>query len=362
MSADLEQVCIAPGATIRQAISCIDANRRGIVLVTDQDQRLLGTITDGDVRRAILDGVDLNQTVTTLLERKADTLMPKPVTARVGTDPGQLVALMQKYGVRQIPLLDEKDRVRDLVILSDVVPSQDCGDVQAVIMAGGYGTRLRPITEDLPKPMLPVGDRPLLEHIVNQLREAGIRRLNLTTHYLADKIKDYFGNGEEFGVELNYVTEDSPLGTAGALGLISLPESPLLVINGDILTKVDFKALLAFHREHGAELTIGVRKYDMNVPYGVVECQGPFVQKLVEKPVQRFFVNAGIYLLEPTACAQIKEGEALDMTDLVQRLLAKGRKVASFPIYEYWLDIGQLADYKRAQEDMRNGSFDGAPS
>jgi NDP-sugar pyrophosphorylase family protein len=196
-----------------------------------------------------------------------------------------------------------------------------------------------------------------MEVIIEQLRQSGIGRVNITTHYLPDKITEYFGNGENFGVELNYVSEDRPLGTAGSLGLIDWPQETLLVINGDILTKVNFRAMLNYHHEHGADITVGVRKYDLQVPYGVVECEDQRVSRLREKPSLSFFVNAGIYMLEPRVNQHIPNGEHYDMTDLIDRLIQKGRPVVSFPIVEYWLDIGEPSDYARAQEDVKNGGI-----
>jgi NDP-sugar pyrophosphorylase family protein len=205
--------------------------------------------------------------------------------------------------------------------------------------------------------MLLVGDRPLLELIIEQLSGSGIHKVNITTHYKPEKITEHFGDGSGFGVELNYVNEEQPLGTAGALGLMEESDEPLLVINGDILTRIDFRALFAYHHEHRADLTVAVRQYDLKVPYGVVECDGPMVSGLREKPVINFFVNAGVYLLQPSVRRLIGNGERLDMTDLIQRLLEAGRPVASFPVLEYWLDIGQLPDYEQAQEDVRTGKL-----
>lgn len=357
MSFDVSILCVAPSDSIRRAIACIDQNHKGIVLVTDSEQRLLGTITDGDVRRAMLLGESLETPVSQLLTRKAGSPYPQPVTAPVGTGSTALLQLMQEQIVRQVPLLDGEGRVVDLVTVDDLLPDRVL-PLQAVIMAGGQGARLRPLTENLPKPMLPVGDRPLMELVIEQLRQAGIRRVNIATHYQPEKITDYFGDGRSFGVDLNYVTEDRPLGTAGALGLIQTPEEPILVINGDILTKVDFRAMLAYHQEHRAVLTLGVRRYDLNVPYGVVQSDGVFVEGLIEKPLLSFFVNAGIYLLEPAVHRYIPNQQRFDMTDLIQRLLDEDQPVASFLIREYWLDIGQHADYAQAQEDVKSGRFD----
>lgn len=317
---------------------------------------MTGTITDGDIRRALLGKYGLDTSVKELLSRKASSPYAQPVTALLGTDNAALLQLMQEHEVHQIPMLDEDNHVVGLVTLDELLPNQVL-PLQAVIMAGGYGTRLRPLTEELPKPMLPVGDRPLMELIISQLRRTGIRRVNVATHYLPEKIKEYFGDGRDFGIELRYVTEDRPLGTAGALGLLETPENPLLIINGDILTRVNFKAMLDFHKENKAALTVAVRKYDMNVPYGVIESDGAFVRALVEKPLLHFLVNAGIYLLEPSVHRYIPNGQHSNMTDLIQRLLDDGHTVASFPIMEYWLDIGNNVDYAQAQEDVKNGGL-----
>ena len=356
MIKNLDRFLVKPGDSIQQVLASIDVNAKGIALVVDKERRLLGTVTDGDIRRAILANTDLEAPVSELLARKASSPYPKPVTAPVGTDQAALLQLMRKRSVRHIPLLDDAGRVVNLVTLDELLPDQAL-PVQAVIMAGGYGKRLRPLTEEIPKPMVSVGGRPLMERIIEQLRKAGIKQINITTHYKPEKIIAHFGDGSNFGVKINYLTEDCPLGTAGALGLLEKPHCPLLVINGDILTQVDFRDMLAYHQEHKADLTVAVRKYDLKVPYGVIENKGAFVQKLVEKPSLSFFVNAGIYLLEPSVYHYVPNGQHFDMTDLIQRLLEAKRPVASFPIVEYWLDIGQPADYDQAQKDIENGRF-----
>jgi len=354
MDEKLANVLISPICVLRDVITALNKNWRGIVLVVDDQKKLLGTITDGDIRRAILAGKGLETPVSTLLAQKADSPYPHPVTARIGMDIVDLMRLMRENLVQQLPLLNESDQVVDLVTMSDLLPEKTL-PVKAVIMAGGFGTRLSPLTDDVPKPMLPIGDRPLMEFTVEQLRKAGIHSLNIATHYLTDKISTYFGDGENFGVEINYIEEETPLGTAGALGLMETPDEPMLVINGDILTRVDFRSMLDFHRKHMADLTIGVRQYEMRVPYGVIECEGPDVIGLSEKPSHRFLVNAGVYLLDPNAKSYIPRQEFFNMTDLIDRLLEGERKVVSFPILEYWLDIGQPLDYRKAQEDVENG-------
>jgi dTDP-glucose pyrophosphorylase/CBS domain-containing protein len=353
--ADLSYLCILKDQTIREAIQAIDRNLKGIVLVTDSDRRLIGTVTDGDVRRAVLEGVSLDSPVSTLLKRKAASYTT-PVTVPLGTDRATVLQLMHDHVVHQVPVLDSEGKVADLVTMDDLFPDQVL-PLQAVIMAGGFGKRLHPLTESTPKPMLPVGDRPLMERMIDQLRQAGIRRVNVTTHYLPEKISDHFGDGSAFGVELNYVTEDSPLGTAGALGLMTAPSEPLLVINGDLLTRVNFRAMLAYHRDHKADLTVAVRQFGLQVPYGVIESDGVAVTGLKEKPLVNFLVNAGMYLLEPAVYDYIDNGERSDMPDLIHRLIAAKKTVVTFPIHEYWLDIGHYDDYLRAQEDVKDGGF-----
>lgn len=346
--------------SIRQAIYVINRGAKGLALVVDSDHNLLGTISDGDIRRSILQGVGLEAPVSVLLEQKVDSLYPTPVTAQQLDDEHTILTLMHQHSIYQIPLLDEADRVVDLVTMDDLLPPHlDATPVplQAVVMAGGFGTRLRPLTEDLPKPMLPVGERPLLELILGQLRKSGINRVNVTTHYKPEKITEHFGDGHAFGIALNYISEKEPLGTAGALGLMTRPEDPVLVMNGDILTQINFQAMFAFHRRYKADLTVAVRQYAFQVPYGVMESEGPYVKHIAEKPRYHFLVNAGIYLLEPAVYEYIPSGKRFDMTDLITILLQTGLTVVNFPIVEYWLDIGQYDDYEQAKQDIQNGRF-----
>lgn len=350
VKADWKRCCLPPQARIRDAIQCIDQGAKGITLIVDEDQRLIGTITDGDIRRALLARTSLAEPLSSLLEAKASSAYPEPVTAPLHTAPENLLKIMQEKVLHQIPLLDADGRLAGLVTMDDLLPAEPAR-MRAVIMAGGQGARLMPLTAQTPKPMLEVGGRPMLEHVITQLRESGIHHVNISTHYLADQIKSHFQDGQQFGVELNYVTEDRPLGTAGSLHLLEKSAEPLLVINGDILTRLDFRAMLYFHREQRAEVTVAVRKFDLNVPYGVVETDGVSVQGLTEKPSFSFFVNAGIYLLEATAHDSIPRNLRFDMTDLIKLLLKQGRPVASFPMHEYWLDIGHPEEFEQAQAD-----------
>lgn len=353
---DFKKVLVSLDGTILDVIQALNRGTVGIALLVDEQNRLVGTITDGDIRRAILAGINFNLPIANLLAQKANSRYPEPISAPYSTEQATLLRLMREHQVRQMPLLDSEGRVLGLVTLDELMPDQAL-PLQAMIMAGGYGTRLRPLTEALPKPLLPVGERPVMELIVQKLRQAGIRRVNVATHFLGEKITEHFGDGHSFGVDIHYVAEEEPLGTAGALGLMDLPDEPLLVINGDILTNVDFRAMLSFHTKHNANLTVSVRQYDLQVPYGVMECSGPYVKQVSEKPVYKFFVNAGIYLIDPEAFSFIPQGKHFDMTDLIEALICANRTVVSFPIMEYWLDIGQHDDYIQAQEDIRSGRF-----
>lgn len=352
-SVKLQELAITAATTIRAAMECINRNSCGLALILDGDGRLIRTLTDGDIRRAVLAGISLNATAAELLDRRDVVPTRDPVTARTGTPRAELLRVMHERTIHHLPLLDEAGRVTGVALLDDLVAAAD-PPMQAVVMAGGFGSRLMPLTDETPKPMLQVGDKPILEHIVGQLQQAGIRRVSFTTHYRPEAIEAHFGGGENFGVEIDYVNEDQPLGTAGALSMLAPCEEPMLVMNGDILTRVDFRAMLAFHREHGADLTVGVRQYDMSVPYGVVRCDGAIVRAIEEKPVVNFLVNAGIYLIEPAAHRRIPAGQRFDMTDLIAKLTAEGRSVAAFPIVEYWLDIGRHGDYSQAQQDMKS--------
>lgn len=348
MNADLTSFCIAGTSTVGAAAACMDRSRLGIVLVVDEERHLVGTVTDGDLRRAMLARLSLESPLATLLERKAGSAYAQPIAVPAGREPNYYLHVLQQHNILHVPVLDDSKRVVGLVSRDEFLPAQ-VFPLQAVIMAGGRGSRLFPLTENVPKPMLHVGEQPLLEIIIKQLRDSGVKHVNVTTHHCAEKIEEHFGDGREWGIDLRYVAEDRPLGTAGSLGLLDVPQETTLVINGDILTRVDFQAMYAFHRAQGADLTVAVRQYDVQIPFGVIECEGTAVRRLKEKPVLNFFVNAGIYLLEPVVYQHLVTGERMDMTDLIQALLNRGRQVASFPIREGWLDIGQPADYEQAQ-------------
>lgn len=347
---DFTDLYVFPDTSIREAIAQIDRNLLGIVFVVDEGFHLVGAVNDGDLRRAMLAAVSIDAPIQLLLDQKSGSEYAAPISAPRGTPRAELLRILRDKQIRRLPLLDADGRLCEIVLIEDFV-EQDILPVEAMVMAGGFGTRLRPLTDNIPKPMLPVGGRPLLETIIVRLREAGIRKISLTTHYMPEKIVKYFENGWKWGVEIAYIHEKMPLGTAGALSLLPPLASPLLVINGDILTNVNFRSFYEYHRAHGADFTLAVRQFHMEVPYGVVECDGNAVKSLKEKPVLSYLINAGIYLLEPSVIRCIPENRPFNMTDLLAWLLERGRRVISFPVREYWIDIGQHEDYARAKLD-----------
>ena len=345
----LRAVIIAPEASISEAMAQLDKAATGVLLICDKVRHLLGLLTDGDFRRAILQRKPLTEPCATIASSH-------PITSPISVSSSEALRIMKEHDISQLPVVDSEGKVQKLILSKDIVPNRELA-LSAVVMAGGFGTRLLPLTENVPKPMLPVGGRPLLELTIGQLRRAGIKNVNVTTHYLPETISDYFGTGEMFGVRLNYLQEEHPLGTAGGIKLLKQFDDTMLVINGDVLTGAPFGAMLDYHRAYHADLTIGVRKYEVQVPFGVVECEDVHVKGLEEKPSLSFFINAGTYLIEPAVRDFIPAGQRFDMTELISKLIEAGRIVVSFPIMEYWLDMGRHEDYAKAQQDVRNGAF-----
>ena len=316
-------------------------------MVVDQDKKLLGMVTDGDIRRGLLNDLALTESVTKVMNSK-------PIIAELGASKEYLVELMEKEQILSVPLLDKDDKVMGLETLHSALSKNEY-DNPVFIMAGGFGTRLRPLTDNCPKPMLKIGDKPILETVISSFIKAGFTNFYISTHYMPEQIHQYFGNGSGLGVNISYVHEDIPLGTGGALGLLAgdIPRDlPLIMINGDVLTKVDFQRLLEFHLEHNADATMCVREYDYQIPYGVINGEGNRITSMVEKPIQRFFVNAGIYVVSPTVIQSVPKNYHIDMPTLLEQHMDKRNNVLMFPIHEYWLDIGRMDDFNRAQTDI----------
>ncbi len=346
MSHEWQNVLLEPSATILEALEIINKEALRVALVIDKEQHLVGVVTDGDIRRGLLNNLSLNDAIALVMNTN-------PTVAEVGAERESLIDLMESKGVLSIPLLKD-GKVVGLETLHGAL-SKNKYQNPVFIMAGGFGTRLRPLTDTCPKPMLKVGDKPILETVVKSFIKAGFSNFYISTHYMPEQIHQHFGDGSNLGVNISYVHEDSPLGTGGALGL--LPEDmprdlPLIMINGDVLTKVDFQRLLNFHIENDADATMCVREYDYQIPYGVINGEGNQITSMVEKPVQRFFVNAGIYVVSPRVIQSVEKNQNIDMPTLLEQHMKERQKVLMFPIHEYWLDIGRMDDFKRAQVDI----------
>lgn len=338
-------VLITPSTPIVKAIETIDRSGLQIALVVNENGQLLGTVTDGDVRRAILKHMSLDEAVTMVMN-------PAPCFVYCEQSRENAILLMKSKKLHQIPVLDEGHHVVGLEI-ADELFTPSTRDNWVLLMAGGLGRRLEPLTENCPKPLLKVGDKPILETILESFVEQGFRHFYISVNYKAEMIEKHFGNGSRWAVEIEYLHENKSLGTAGALGLLlNKPQNPLLMMNGDILTKMNYGKLLDFHQKNQTEATLCVKEYNNQVPYGVVTIKKNRLLKIEEKPQQRFFISGGIYVFNPTVLDYVPPGSTLDVPVLLKTLLTKEKEIAVFPIREYWIDIGRLDDYERANNDF----------
>lgn len=339
------QAVISVQTPISEALKVIDDVSLQICLVVDEEDRLVGAVTDGDVRRGLLRSIPLSAAVTQIMSKS-------PVVGQESDSRHALLEIMTSRGVRHMPIVDESGRIIDLVLRDDLLMPMPRPN-WTVLMAGGLGTRLRPMTEATPKPLLNVGGKPILENIIESLVEHRFEKFYISVNYKSDMIKAYFGRGERWGAEIRYLEEKDQLGTAGALGLISETHAdPLIVMNGDLLTRVNYGHLLEFHAAHASVATMCVREYDFEVPFGVVTIDDNRIRGVVEKPVHSFFVNAGIYVINPSVLEMVRANQRLDMPDLFQSVLALDLTAVAFPIREYWLDIGRRNDFDRANGDV----------
>lgn len=339
---DLTPLLISPDASIRDAAAAIDRGARQVALVVNGDMRLIAVVTDGNIRRGLLRGLDLDASV-------ADVMTSNPTRVKQQDGIATARRLMREHNLHHVPIVDAHDRLVDLLWIDDLTKIVS-KTTPIVLMVGGLGMRLRPLTESVPKPMLPIGGRPILEQILQSFSEQGFVKFTLSVNYLGEVIREHFGDGSDFGVEVTYIEEPKRMGTAGALSLLQeFPVEPVIVMNGDLLTSIRFDALLKFHLETGASATLCARQFDMQVPYGVIEAEGTRLRGIDEKPVHHHFVNAGIYVLSPEIIAELEPGTPLDMPDLLARLTARGDTVSVFPLREYWLDIGRIEDLEFAR-------------
>ena len=346
---DWRKALLSADATVQQVIRNLDESALQIALVVSPDGHLLGTITDGDIRRGLLRGLDLNGPIDTIIYR--DPLVVPPQLER-----DLVLQLMQANKIHQLPIVDKDRHVVGLHLWDALITPGQHPNLM-VIMVGGQGARLRPHTENCPKPLLPVGGKPMLEHIIERAAAEGFRHFVLAVHYLSHMIEDHFGDGSRWQVKIDYLREKSPLGTAGAINLLSpRPDVPFLVSNGDVLTDIRYGELLDFHCRHGATATMAVRMHEWQHPFGVVLTKGVDITGFEEKPVARSHINAGIYVLEPSALDVLNAGEHCDMPALFGRLQERTARTIVYPMHEPWLDVGRLDDYISAQKKIRRES------
>lgn len=342
---DWKKTLVSAETSIRETIKTIDESALQIALVVDANNHLLGTVTDGDIRRSILKGVLLEQPVHLIMNAK-------PVVASDNISRSNILSLMRKKMLHQIPIVDTDGKIVSLLSFESLIRPVSRNN-WVVIMAGGEGVRLRPMTEDCPKPMLKVGGKPIIETILENFIEFGFKHFFFAVNYKSEIIESYFGDGSSWNVQIEYLHENKRLGTAGALSLLpEKPNAPIVVMNGDILSRINFEQLINFHQEHNATATMCVREYDLQVPYGVAEVNSHYLIALEEKPIQRFFINAGIYVLTPKALDYVQPDLYCDMPTVFNKLIAEQAETVVFPVREYWMDLGHIEDFTRAQVEF----------
>ena len=343
------EAVIRPGESVRAALRKIDRAALRMGFLCDNTNKLLGTISDGDIRRGLLSDAELTDPVDALAN-------PSPLACSRYAQRSEMVNLMQEKQIDVLPLIDGDGRLVDAVTL-ETLRRPPKRDNPVFIMAGGFGSRLRPLTDSCPKPMLPLGDKPLLEHIVRRFMSQGFWNFYVSTHYMPDVITNHFGDGSDLGVSIKYVTEKEPLGTGGAIGLLptDINTLPLIMMNGDILTDVDFTEILSSHTEAGADATMCLREHQTSVAYGVVSVEGNVVVDMLEKPTYSHLINTGIYVLSNELVKAVRPRTHLDLPSLLEQRISIGKKISAFKFHGQWIDIGNVADYQRAMREILSG-------
>ena len=346
---DWSKISLNVSDTLKKAIKVLHQGGLRVALVVDYKGRLLGTITDGDIRRALLKNLKMESLVEDIMNKN-------PSTASKSESVDEIMSKMKSRDLLHIPIVDENKVLIGLETLQHLTYDKKYNN-PVFIMAGGFGTRLSPLTNDTPKPLLKVGGRPILETIIANFIKAGFQNFYISTYYKADRIQKYFGDGSSLGASIKYVNEEKPLGTAGSIGLLpkNLPNLPIIMMNGDVLTKVNFERLLNFHQKQKGIATMCVTEYDVQIPFGVVNIEEQKAKSFLEKPIKEFFVNAGVYVFEKEMIDKVKVGEYIDMPTLLEQQIQEGKDVNVFPIHEYWKDVGQIEEYRSVNETFSNG-------
>jgi dTDP-glucose pyrophosphorylase len=348
MDDNWKNILVSPSNSIQEVLEVINNGSLQFALVVDLDNKLLGTVTDGDIRRSLINKISLSSKIS-------DIMFTTPKVIGPNTSKNEILELMNSYKLNSIPILDD-----GIVVGLETIhylKNNNKYDNPVFLMAGGFGVRLKPLTDNCPKPLLKVGSKTILEMVLLRFIESGFHDFYISTHYLPEMVQEHFGDGTKWGVSINYIHEEQPLGTGGALGLLpkTLPDLPVIIMNGDILTKINFEDLLTFHNKNNANATMCVREYEYQVPFGVIENEGNNIKSIKEKPVQRFHVNAGIYVVCRKIIEGVMENEIIDMPSLFEKHLDKN--ILMFPFHDYWLDIGRMDDFKKAQADILSLDF-----
>ena len=347
---EFDDIIVKPDFLLRDVLEILDRSEKKVCLVLDVDERLIGTITDGDIRRALLRNTPLSESIEKVF-------CENPTVVHFKDSKHKVIELCRTKKIQQVPVVDDAGFVVGLEVLDDLIGIPE-KEHKVVLMVGGLGMRLRPLTEDTPKSMLLVGGKPILHRIVESFVSCGFKNIIMCVGYKAEHIKEYFQDGSRFGARIEYVEEEQRLGTAGALSLLKsgqVSDKPFFVMNGDLLTNVNFGHLLDFHVSSSSQGTMCVRKYEFQVPYGVVNVDDTVIKGIDEKPIHRFFVSAGVYVLSPS-CIDLVPGDTFfDMPSLFERLISENQRVVSYPLYEDWIDIGKMEEYKRANDVYIDG-------
>ncbi len=341
-----KNILLKETSSIKEALKVIDSGAMQIALIIDQDEKLLGTLTDGDIRRGILNNLSLEDSIESLYFRE-------PTLCTIGHPREKILALAVEKKLQHIPIVNNDGVIVGLERVEELLQPQQKKQ-KVVLMVGGLGTRLRPLTETIPKPMLKVGDKPILETIILNFKKYGFSEFILSLGYKGEIIKEYFGDGERFGVHVEYIHEDKRMGTAGALTLMHKSLSAdFFVMNGDLLTNINFEHMLEYHLKHTSMATMGVREYDFQVPYGVVKVDDIDIKSIEEKPTHKFFVSSGVYVLNKSLLSLIPKDTFYDMPTLFESAISKKLKTISFAIHDYWLDIGRIEEFKQANDEFK---------
>tara|TARA_Y100000591_G_scaffold333291_1_gene375397 strand:+ start:10906 stop:11952 length:1047 start_codon:yes stop_codon:yes gene_type:complete len=342
-----EQALIQKECTVKQAIEGLNESGLRILLVVNEEDELLGTVTDGDIRRAILTGISVENKVTDIMNKN-------PIYVKKNEQDEVIKSLMIENNILSIPVL-ENGKVIDLKVSDIIIKTQKIPNT-VVLMAGGYGKRLEPLTKKTPKPLIHVGNKPILEIIIEKFKNEGFYNFYISTFYKSEMVKDHFQDGSKWNININYIEENMPLGTCGSLSLLKQEkiQSPIIMMNCDVLTKLNFSNLLAFHKKNNNSVTSCITEYYQQIPYGVCEIEDQKVVKLTEKPVHNFFINAGIYVINEDIIRSLNENKPIDMTDIINREILNEKNVGAFPIHEYWIDIGRKDDLSNAKEIFKS--------